>query len=131
MANTSDVNRPARILVVEDDAHLLAGLRDILEREGYSVITAMNGVEGLQALDEQPDVPDLITSDIIMPEMDGFTFIRELRKKPQYQHIPILTLTARADHESEAKEAGANIFLSKPFDAGKLLLLISDALATK
>jgi CheY-like chemotaxis protein len=128
MADPSDVNQPVRILVVEDDVLLLSGLRDILEREGYSVITAENGVEGLQALDEQPGVPDMILSDILMPEMDGLTFIRELRKKPQWQHIPILTLTAYP-HKSEAIEVGANLFLSKPFDAEELLMMVRGALS--
>ena len=131
MVATSDVNQPTRILVVEDTVELLYDLKEFLEREGnYTVITATNGVEGLQALEAQTDLPHLIISDILMPEMDGVTFLQELQKKPQYTHIPIIILSVSTDRKSEAMELGAAIFVSKPFEVRELLIAIDGVLAT-
>ena len=131
MVATSDVNQPTRILVVEDTVELLYDLKAFLEREGdYTVITATNGMEGLQALEAQTDMPHLIISDIMMPEMDGLTFIEELQKKPQYQHIPIIVLSAKTSSKTEAMELGAAIFVSKPFEVRELLIAIDGVLAT-
>jgi CheY-like chemotaxis protein len=128
---TSDVKQPVRILVVEDTVDLLYGLKDFLEREGYSVTTATNGVEGLQALEAHPDMPDLVLLDIMMPEMDGITFMGELRQKPQYQHIPIIVLSARTGSKSEALDAGAALFIMKPFAVTEILIGIAGVLATR
>ena len=69
----------ATLLVVEDDVHLLQGIRDILEIEGYSVVTASSGVDGLNVLEDLPRPPDLIISDIMMPRMDGYQFFEAVR----------------------------------------------------
>lgn len=114
-----------RILVVEDDTHLLAGIRDILELEHYSVLTAKNGQDGLAVLNADPEnPPDVIVSDIMMPHMDGFQFLEEVRKKNHWVTVPFIFLTARGEKEDKhrASLSGADKFLNKPFDAEDLLV---------
>src|SRR6266536_5882086 len=82
------VNRKAKVLVVEDDIHLLEGIRDILELDGYSVLTAENGSNGIEVLNNQAAPPDLIVSDIMMPKMDGIQFLKEVRKENRWFSIP-------------------------------------------
>ena len=87
----AETNKTAKILVVEDEPNMVAGLRDNFEYEGYTVITARDGVEGLQrALDESPD---LVVLDVMMPRMSGLEVCKQLRAKRG--SIPIIMLTAR------------------------------------
>ena len=87
----------AKVLVVEDDIHLLEGIRDILELDGYAVLTAENGSLGLQVLQDQAAPPDLILSDIMMPRMDGIQFLKEIRKDQRWLTIPFIFLTAKGE----------------------------------
>ena len=87
----TEAPRPARILVVEDEPNMVAGLRDNFEFEGYEVITAGDGIEGLRrALEESPD---LVVLDVMMPRMSGLEVCKQLRA--QRGSIPIIMLTAR------------------------------------
>src|SRR5215471_2359646 len=89
--NTTEARATAKILIVEDEPNMVAGLRDNFEYEGYTVITALDGVEGLQrALDESPD---LVVLDVMMPRMSGLEVCKQLRAKRG--SIPIIMLTAR------------------------------------
>src|SRR6516165_8179953 len=89
--NVVEAQRAAKILIIEDEPNMVAGLRDNFEFEGYSVITASDGVEGLQrALDESPD---LVVLDVMMPRMSGLEVCKQLRAKRG--SIPIIMLTAR------------------------------------
>ncbi len=107
------------ILVLEDNKALRMIIRKALEKAGYIVKTAENGEEGLKILEE--DIPDLIISDIIMPEMDGFEFLKKVRKK--YPLIPFTFLTIKAElgDYSKGYELGATDYLTKPFDVDILL----------
>lgn len=87
------------VLIVEDDALTRQMLRTILERQGWNVREATNGRDGLSALSEQ--TPALIVLDLMMPEMDGFTFVNEVRSQSAWREIPILVLTAKDLTRSE------------------------------
>jgi signal transduction histidine kinase/CheY-like chemotaxis protein len=111
------------ILLVEDDVRNVFALTSVLEARGAKVAIARNGREGVDAARANP--PDLILMDIMMPEMDGLTAMRELRKDPALESLPIIALTAKAmrnDYE-ECLAAGANDYMSKPIDVDKLVSL--------
>jgi len=118
---------PIRVLVVEDDTHLLTGIRDILELENYSVLTAANGRDGLTVLKADPaNPPDVIVSDVMMPHMDGFEFLEAVRKEDRWIHVPFIFLTAKGEKTDRYKGSmlGADQYLTKPFDADDLLLAV-------
>lgn len=86
-----------KILVVDDEVSLVSVLAQRLRLQNYDVVTALDGVQALdKALNEQPD---LIISDVMMPNMDGYTFVRQLRAAPSLSHIPVIILTGQAKTE--------------------------------
>jgi CheY-like chemotaxis protein/CHASE3 domain sensor protein len=119
-----------RVLVVEDDIRNIFALSSVLEPKGMSVVIARNGREALDVLaraskDSSASI-DLVLMDIMMPEMDGFTAMREIRKRSEWKHLPIIALTAKAmkdDHE-KCLAAGASDYIAKPLDVEKLLSLV-------
>jgi two-component system alkaline phosphatase synthesis response regulator PhoP len=116
----------AKILVVEDEPNMVAGLRDNFEFEGYQVITARDGVEGLQrALDESPD---LVVLDVMMPRMSGLEVCKQLRAKRG--SIPIIMLTARGQEVDKVVglELGADDYVTKPFSIRELLARVKAVL---
>lgn len=120
-----------RILVVEDDPHLLSGIRDILELDDYSVQTAKNGQEGLDLL--QVDVenpPDVIVSDIMMPYMNGFELLEAVREEVRWVNVPFIFLTAKTERADKHKGSllGADVYLPKPFDADDLRVAVESVL---
>lgn len=118
-----------RILVVEDDIRNIYALTGVFEPHGATVQIARNGREALEALGRINDgaAPkiDLVLMDVMMPEMDGLTATREIRKIDRWKTLPIIMLTAKAMAEDQNRciEAGANDYLSKPLDVDKLLSL--------
>jgi two-component system, sensor histidine kinase and response regulator len=122
--------RKAKVLVVEDDIHLLEGIRDILELDGYSVLTAENGNHGLEVLNNQTSPPDLIVSDIMMPKMDGIQFLKEVRKESRWLDIPFIFLTAKGEKSDYQKgmRLGVDDYVVKPYDPGDLLVKIQSRL---
>lgn len=112
----------ARILVVDDEAHLASGIRENLEAEGYAAETARDGAEGLRRAVESTF--DLIVLDVTMPVMDGLAACRELRR--QGRQTPVLFLTVRGDPDDRIRglEAGGDDYLVKPFHLRELLLRI-------
>ena len=119
-----------RILVVEDDVRNIFALSSVLEPKGAIVAIARNGREAIEALERSLQTPgetiDLVLMDIMMPEMDGYTAMREIRKRPQWKKLPILALTAKAmkDDQEKCLAAGANDYIAKPLDVEKLLSLV-------
>ena len=103
------------VLLVEDEDALRLVLRDLLEREGYSVIEARDGVQALDEIDRA--APDALVLDINLPRLDGYQVLSHLRARPATAGLPVLVLTAKGDEESEVKvfESGANDFITKPF----------------
>jgi len=113
-----------KVLVVEDDPAILANLSRFLRLEGFEVLTASNGAEGLRAVGEHR--PDLVLSDLLMPEMDGETLLAALRADAGSARLPVIFLTASADRaERDAKlQLGASDYLVKPLDLQQLLAAV-------
>lgn len=119
--------RKAKLLIVEDDPNLLGGLRDILTLDNYQVLTAENGKQGLEILEREMETPpDLIVSDIMMPQMDGLEFLRKVRLEDKWVRIPFIFLTAKGEKTDiqQGKALGVDDYLVKPFDADDLLLAV-------
>jgi len=124
-----------RILVAEDYEPLLAGIRDILEAEGYTVSTATNGAQALRMMEEV--YPDLIIADIMMPTIDGYALYETVRARSEWMPIPVVFLTSRAEKEDllKGKNLGVEGYITKPFDPEELLetvrSLLEQARATR
>lgn len=118
----------AKILVVEDSPTQLTNLQYTLENEGYKVITAENGKEAIEKLDDF--YPDVVISDILMPEMDGYELCKTIKKERKWQNIPIILLTALTDPQDVIKglNVGADNFIPKPFSDEFLLSRIKHLL---
>lgn len=116
------------ILIVEDNDVLRQGLEALLQAEGYAVLTASQGQEALQQM--QSVAPDLILSDISMPEMDGYTFFEHVRSRPDWVSIPFIFLTARRGREDifAGKKLGAEDYLVKPVTRQELTTTIRSRL---
>lgn len=117
------------ILVVEDVPNILELLSITLEFKGYPVVTATNGEEALQLIEQ--DRPALIISDILMPKMDGFQLVQTLRTNPKTSQIPIIILSATyvtPEDREFALKLGAARFIEKPVDTEDFLLTIAEVL---
>lgn len=117
-----------KILIIDDTVHLLEEISDLLLMEGYEVITSYNGREGMHKVSTTD--PDLIITDILMPEMDGFELISKIRSLDKHQTTPIIVLSAQAAKENEerAKELKADVYLRKPCTADQLISAIEKCL---
>lgn len=119
-----------KILVVEDDMRNVYSLTNVLEPHGVTVTVARNGIEALQTLEATQQDPansiDLVLMDVMMPEMDGLTATREIRKRREWRKLPVIMLTAKAmkDDQERCLNAGANDYMAKPLDVEKLLSLV-------
>jgi CheY-like chemotaxis protein len=118
-----------RVLVVEDDVRNVFALSSILEPKGITVVIARNGREALEALERsqrEGKTIDLVLMDIMMPEMDGLTAMREIRKRAGWKSLPMIALTAKAmaDDHDRSLAAGANDYIAKPLDVERLLSLV-------
>ena len=112
------------ILLAEDDVRNIFALSSVLEPLGVKLEIARNGREAVERLAQDQEV-DLVLMDIMMPEMDGLTAMRHIRKQRRHQHLPIIALTAKAmaDDRERCLEAGANDYIAKPIDVDKLVSL--------
>jgi DNA-binding response OmpR family regulator len=121
----------SRILVVEDEAHIAAGLRFNLEADGHRVEVAERGEDALERLLGHREAFDLLVLDVMLPGQDGFTVARELRKAHHF--IPLLMLTARGRPEDVLKgfESGADDYLPKPFNLDILIARVASLLRRK
>jgi signal transduction histidine kinase/DNA-binding response OmpR family regulator len=134
---TGSESAPARIkgkapliLVVDDDSEIVKFIGDSLNSK-YKIIDAENGLQGLQSAVENN--PDLIISDVMMPEMDGIEFCQKLKTNLKVSHIPVILLTAKTALESriEGIETGADAYLSKPFSIKLLEAQVNNLLANR
>lgn len=116
------------ILIVEDDINLQETLLDIFELKGFNVSTAYNGKEAIEVIEYEK--PNLIISDVMMPEMDGFELLEYLKSNTATELIPIILLTANAMMEARLKglEYGASDYITKPFEAQELVLKVINIL---
>jgi two-component system, chemotaxis family, chemotaxis protein CheY len=113
------------ILVIDDSTSIRQMVAFTLKTDGYAVIEAADGVEGLAQADAHPI--DLVLTDQNMPNMDGFTLVKSLRGRPKFATTPILILTTEFTDEKKTlgREAGASGWLVKPFDPHKLLEVVN------
>ncbi len=112
---------PVRILVVDDSSLVRLYYRDVLEKSGFEVEQAINGIEAMEKVLAQPF--DLVIVDVNMPRMDGFSFLRALRRSSaEVATLPVLVITTEAGQQDigEARAAGANFYLVKPVSAADL-----------
>jgi len=110
------------VLVVDDDVRNIFALSSVLERRGMTVLTANTGREAIARLQATPDV-SIVLMDIMMPEMDGYETLREIRREPAYRRLPIIALTAKAMKGDREKclQAGASDYLAKPVNTEQLI----------
>jgi CheY-like chemotaxis protein len=118
----------SRILVVDDDAWILRMVTTVLEKRGYEIFTARDGEEGLEQA--QKVMPDLIVTDVMMPKLDGWALVKQLRATPQLAFTPVIFLTALGSDEDRIRgfRLGADDYLAKPFRFEELDLRVAKAL---
>lgn len=121
-------NDQKNLLLIDDDPNLILLVQDYLEFRGYSVITAENGREALEILKEE--VPDMIICDVMMPEMDGYTFVKNVRENPRTDWIPVLFLSAKGQSQDRVKglNTGADVYMVKPFEPEELVAQVESTL---
>jgi HAMP domain-containing protein/signal transduction histidine kinase/DNA-binding response OmpR family regulator len=117
--------RDRKVLVVDDDIRNIFALNSLLERHNMQVITATNGQEAINLVENTPDL-SLVLMDVMMPEMDGYETMRRIRSKQQFRLLPIIALTAKAMKGDREKclEAGASDYVAKPVNTDQLLSLV-------
>lgn len=113
-----------RILVCDDERSIVRLIQVNLERQGWEVIPAYDGKEGLEKILKEK--PDVVVLDVMMPYMDGFEVLKNLRREPDTQNIPVVMLTAKAQDKDvfEGYHYGADVYLTKPFNPMELVTFI-------
>ena len=121
---------PAKILIADDEPHIRRILQFLLEQAGYEVTAAADGQEALDLLGRQP--PDLVLLDVMMPHLDGFAVLQQIRADRETQRLPVIMLTARDENRARVKglKGGANDYVAKPFDHEELLARVANMLET-
>ncbi|MEL7037586.1 MAG: response regulator transcription factor [Cyanobacteria bacterium J06592_8] len=119
---------PARLLLVDDEPGLREAVQAYLEDSDFTVDVASNATEGWELL--QQNLPDLVISDIMMPEVDGYQFLKQLREDPQFQALPVVFLTAKGmtTDRIQGYQAGCDAYISKPFDPEELVVIVKNLL---
>ena len=122
---SNEVLRGRKILVVDDDARNIFALTSLLENQEMDVISATNGRSAIDIIQNTPEL-SIVLMDIMMPDMDGYETVREIRKAPQFRTLPILALTAKAMKGDREKclDAGASDYIAKPVNTDQLLSLM-------
>ncbi|KOP25174.1 chemotaxis protein CheY [Hapalosiphon sp. MRB220] len=120
---------PLTILVVDDDPGTRLSISDYLELSGYSVIVADDGQEALAKVEEYH--PDLMVTDIVMPRMNGYELVRQVRQKSEFRLLPVILLTARTKTQERilGYQSGCDLYLPKPFELEELGAAIRNLLA--
>ena len=115
---------PKKILAVDDEKHIVRLIQVNLERQGYEVLPAYDGKEALQKVGEER--PDLIVLDVMMPYMDGFEVLQNLRRDPTTRDIPVIMLTAKAQDADVFRgwQSGVDCYLTKPFNPMELVSFV-------
>ena len=123
--NTSELLHGRKVLVVDDDARNIFALTSLLENQEMEVLSTTNGLSAISLVENTPDL-SLVLMDIMMPDMDGYETMREIRSSPQFRNLPILALTAKAMKGDREKclEAGASDYIAKPVNTDQLLSLM-------
>ena len=110
-----------RILVTDDEPNIVRLIQVNLERQGFQVETASNGAQALEKI--RANRPDLLVSEVMMPEMDGFELLSNIRRDPALENLPVIMLTAKAQDRDvlEGYTRGADMYLTKPFNPIELV----------
>jgi CheY-like chemotaxis protein len=122
---SSEMLRGRKVLIIDDDARNIFALATVLENQDMEVLTAVDGRTGIEIVEQTPDL-SVVLMDIMMPEMDGYEIMREIRKNERLRALPILALTAKAMKGDREKclEAGASDYIAKPVNVDELLALL-------
>jgi HAMP domain-containing protein/CheY-like chemotaxis protein/signal transduction histidine kinase len=122
---TNEVLHGRKVLVVDDDVRNIFALTTVLENQDMEVVSATNGRQAIEMIQNTPDL-SVVLMDIMMPEMDGYETMREIRRDPQFRTLPILALTAKAMKGDREKclQAGASDYIAKPVNTDQLLSLL-------
>ncbi|HJS20199.1 MAG TPA: response regulator [Anaerolineales bacterium] len=123
-------NQPGKLLIVEDIPDILALIKTTLEFKGYKIVTARNGQEALDAIEQER--PAIIITDILMPKMDGFSLVHQLRIDPATRDIPVIFLSATyvtPEDKAFALSLGVTRFIEKPVNFEEFLPAVSDLLS--
>lgn len=125
IANPDALLRDKEVLIVDDDMRNVYALSMLLKRQGMKITIATNGEEALQKMAQMQHL-DIVIMDIMMPIMDGYKTMRQIRSKPEYKSLPIIAVTAKAmpDDRKACIDAGANDYVTKPVDDEKLLIML-------
>jgi DNA-binding NarL/FixJ family response regulator len=117
-----------QLLLVDDDPNLVLLVKDYLELRGYEVMTAEHGRDALRVLERQ--IPNMIICDVMMPEMDGYSFVKFVRDNPRTSHIPVLFLSAKGQTQDRVTglNTGADVYMVKPFEPDELIAQIEASL---
>ena len=118
------VSSGKKILAVDDERHIVRLIQVNLERAGYQVVTAFNGIEALQMVENEQ--PDMVVLDIMMPYMDGFEVLKNLRQSALTRELPVILLTARAQDADVFRgwQMSCDCYLTKPFNPTELLAYV-------
>ena len=121
-----------KLLLVDDDMRNIYALAKVLRARGVNVVLAQDGAKALAQLDEQPDI-EIVLMDVMMPVMDGYEAMTQIRAQPRFAKLPVIALTAKAmkDDREKCLAAGASDYLAKPVDVPKLLSMIRTWLAAR
>ncbi len=115
---------PRKILTVDDEKHIVRLIQVNLERHGYQVVTANDGREALEKVESEN--PDLVILDVMMPYMDGFEVLQNMKRNPSTRDIPVIMLTAKAQDADVFKgwQSGVDCYLTKPFNPMELISFV-------
>ncbi len=121
----------AQLLLVDDEPGLREAVKDYLEESGFKVQVASNAHEGWELM--QQNTPDLVISDIMMPQVDGYQFLKQLREDPRFASLPVIFLTAKGmtSDRIQGYQAGVDGYLAKPFDPDELVAIIENLLTRR
>ena len=125
---TELTRKGSMVLLVDDEDQLRRVMRDLLQRQGYTVVEARDGAEALDEVDRH--APDIMILDLNLPGVDGYSVLSQLRSRPATRQLPIIVLTAKGDEDNEVRvlELGADDFLTKPFRAKALAARLENVL---
>ena len=121
----------AQLLLVDDEPGLREAVKDYLEESGFKVQVASNAREGWELM--QQNTPELVISDIMMPQVDGYQFLKQLREDPRFASLPVIFLTAKGmtSDRIQGYQAGVDGYLPKPFDPDELIAIIENLLTRR
>lgn len=121
-------HKKSKLLLIDDDPNLILLAKDYLEFNGYEVVTASHGREAIDILEQ--DTPDLIICDVMMPEMDGYVFLEQIRKNPRLEWLPVILLSAKGQTKDRIKglNIGADVYMVKPFEPEELVAQVQSTL---